>query len=105
MLWRGMEQSSGAESRPSGGPALIFVSYASQVEFRSRDIPSHWMDEATAFHLFGIGREAIFNAFRHSRSRTIQVTCDHTDETICLVIEDDGVGMDPSSRDGIGIPL
>jgi len=81
--------------------ASQFEDENTRVEFRGRDIPSHWLDEITAYHLFGIGREAIFNAFRHSRGRTIQVTCDHAEATIHLVIEDDGVGLgDSSSRDG-----
>jgi two-component system sensor histidine kinase UhpB len=84
--------------------ASQFEDETTRVGFRGRDIPSHWLDEITAYHLFGIGREAIFNAFRHSHGRTIQVTCDHADAIIHLVIEDDGVGlMDTSSRErGIG---
>jgi two-component system sensor histidine kinase UhpB len=74
-----------------------------RVEFQGREIPSNWLDETTAYYLFGIGREAIFNAFRHSHCRTIQVTCDHADRTIRLIIQDDGVGLDASGRDrGIG---
>jgi two-component system, NarL family, sensor histidine kinase UhpB len=75
-----------------------------RVQFRGRDVPSDWLDEITAYQLFGIGREAIFNAFRHSRGRTIQVTCDYAEGTIHLIIEDDGVGLlDTSNREhGIG---
>ena len=73
------------------------------VEFRGRDIPTGWLDETTAYYLFGIGREAIFNSFRHSQAKTIQVTCDHADNTIRLSIEDDGIGLvEPLSGHGIG---
>jgi two-component system, NarL family, sensor histidine kinase UhpB len=83
--------------------ASQFDDERTRVEFRGRDIPSHWVDEITAYHLFGIGREAIFNAFRHSHGRTIQVVCDHSDAGIHLFIEDDGVGLvDLSSRGGLG---
>jgi signal transduction histidine kinase len=81
--------------------ASQFEDESTRVEFRGRDVPPHWLDEITAFHLFGIGREAIFNAFRHSCGRTIRVTCDHTDARVHLIIEDDGVGLrDTSSREG-----
>jgi two-component system, NarL family, sensor histidine kinase UhpB len=84
--------------------ASQFDDEGTRVEFRGRDIPSHWLDEITAYHLFGIGREAIFNAFRHSQGRTIRVTCDHAEARIHLVIEDDGVGLrDTTSRErGMG---
>jgi signal transduction histidine kinase len=81
--------------------ASQFDDESTRIEFSGRDIPTRWLDEITAYHLFGIGREAIFNAFRHSRGRTIRVTCDHVDEMIHLIIEDDGVGLvDSSSRNG-----
>jgi signal transduction histidine kinase len=71
------------------------------VEFRGKDIPASWLDEPTAYYLFGIGREAIVNAFRHSHAKTIRVACDHIDDTIYLIIEDDGVGRpDASNNDG-----
>jgi two-component system sensor histidine kinase UhpB len=74
-----------------------------RVEFHGRDIPSHWLDETTAYYMFGIGREAIFNAFRHSRADTIRVTCDYADNTIRMSIEDNGVGLaESSSGHGIG---
>jgi two-component system sensor histidine kinase UhpB len=73
--------------------ASQFDDEATRVDFHGRDIPPHWLDETTAYYMFGIGREAIFNAFRHSRAKTIRVTCDHRDKTIHLSIEDDGIGL------------
>jgi two-component system sensor histidine kinase UhpB len=93
------------------GLTVALLHFASQfdeenvhVEFQGRDIPAHWLDETTSYYLFGIGREAIFNAFRHSGATTIRVTCDHADGMIRLSIEDDGVGMMeiPSRGRGIG---
>jgi two-component system sensor histidine kinase UhpB len=82
------------------GLTAALLHYASQfedetthIEFHGRDIPANLIDEATAYYLFGIGREAICNAYRHSHAQTIQVTCDHTDELVRLIIEDDGVGL------------
>jgi len=76
---------------------------ATRVEFHGRDIPAGWLDETTAYYLFGIGREAIFNAFRHSRARTIQVTCDHAQDCVRLIIEDDGVGLIETARPDQGL--
>jgi two-component system sensor histidine kinase UhpB len=93
------------------GLTVALLHFASQfddervhVEFHGRDIPAHWLDETSAYYLFGIGREAIFNAFRHSHAKTIKVTCDYTDNAIHLIIEDDGVGViETAIRDqGIG---
>ena len=83
--------------------ASQFDDNTTQVEFHGRDIPLHWLDELTAYYLFGIGREAIFNAFRHSRARTIRVTCDHTDSVIRIIIEDDGVGIVETPGRDLGI--
>jgi two-component system, NarL family, sensor histidine kinase UhpB len=93
------------------GLTVALLHFASQfddesvhLEFQGRDIPAHWIDETTAYYLFGIGREAIFNAFRHSRAKTIRISCDHADGIIRLSVEDDGVGMTgtPGRHHGIG---
>jgi two-component system sensor histidine kinase UhpB len=83
--------------------ASQFDDEATRVEFHGRDIPPHWLDETTAYYLFGIGREAIFNAFRHSRAKTIGVTCDHADNTVRLIVEDDGVGLGETAGRNHGI--
>jgi signal transduction histidine kinase len=83
--------------------ASQFDDDATRVEFHGRDIPPRWLNETTAYYLFGIGREAIFNAFRHSRAKTIKVTCDHADNTVRLTVEDDGIGLVESPRGGHGI--
>lgn len=69
-----------------------------QVKFRGRNIPPLWLDEISAHYLFAIGREAIFDAFRHGRAKTILVTCDYADNSIRVVVEDDGVGLIESPR-------
>jgi signal transduction histidine kinase len=73
------------------------------VEFDVRDIPEHWLDPTAAYFLFSIGREAIGNAFRHSRASTIRITCDHSAETIRLTVEDDGVGLAEAKQGQPGI--
>jgi two-component system sensor histidine kinase UhpB len=83
--------------------ASQFDDEATRVEFHGNDIPAHWLDETTAYYVFGIGREAIFNAFRHSRAKTLKVTCDHADNTIRLGVEDDGIGLVETPVGGHGI--
>ena len=79
---------------------------ATRVEFYGKDIPKQRLDEATAYCLFRIGREAICNAFRHSRAKRIQVTCDHTDDAVRLSVEDDGIGLSEAlGCKGIGISI
>jgi two-component system sensor histidine kinase UhpB len=95
---------------PQQGLTAALLHFATQfedgnihVEFQGRNIPANWLDEATAYYLFGIGREAIFNAFRHSHAKIIKVTCDHVDGIIRLSIEDNGIGLvEPLSGRGIG---
>jgi signal transduction histidine kinase len=69
------------------------------VEFDGLDIPEHWLEPTAAYYLFGIGREAIGNAFRHSQANTIQIKCDHSDGSIRLTVQDNGVGL-KSATDG-----
>jgi signal transduction histidine kinase len=73
------------------------------VEFEGRDIPEHWLDPTAAYFLFSIGREAIGNAFRHSRAGTIRITCDHSAESIQLTVEDNGVGLSDAKEEQPGI--
>jgi two-component system sensor histidine kinase UhpB len=84
--------------------ASQFADEGIHIEFLGRDMPALSLDESTASRLFAIAREAIFNAFRHSRAKTIHVTCDHVEDTIHLIVEDDGIGLmaNTSREHGIG---
>jgi ligand-binding sensor domain-containing protein/signal transduction histidine kinase len=51
--------------------------------------------------VYRIGREAIVNAFRHSRARSIEVTIEYSRRQFRFVVHDDGRGIDPDVlRDG-----
>jgi signal transduction histidine kinase len=54
--------------------------------------------------VYGIGREALVNAFRHSRARSIVVQLEYTASHLSVSVRDDGCGIDPqvveSGRDG-----
>ena len=54
--------------------------------------------------LYRIGREALINAFRHARAKSIEVELQYTPSHLRLLVRDDGCGIDPhvvsSGRDG-----
>jgi two-component system sensor histidine kinase DegS len=49
--------------------------------------------------LFRIGQEAIQNIIKHSQARIIDITIEcGEDETLLLIISDNGVGFDPNKE-------
>jgi ligand-binding sensor domain-containing protein/signal transduction histidine kinase len=54
--------------------------------------------------IYRIGHEALVNAFRHSRAKTIEVEVDYSSDHLRLLVSDDGDGIDSqvlrSGRDG-----
>lgn len=54
--------------------------------------------------VYRIGREALVNAFRHSRAASIEVELEYAPDRLRLLVRDDGTGIDPqvlrSGRDG-----
>jgi signal transduction histidine kinase/ligand-binding sensor domain-containing protein len=53
---------------------------------------------------YRIGREALVNAFRHSKSTSVEVELEYTDKSLGLFVRDNGCGIDPhvlrSGREG-----
>lgn len=64
-------------------------------------------DPATAHHLYYIAQEAILNAARHGRARTVEVRLAATGGTGTLTVRDDGTGLpaDFSRSPGMGIRI
>lgn len=48
-------------------------------------------------HLLRIAQEAITNAVKHARARTIRVALDYSGPDVTLTITDDGAGFDPAA--------
>ncbi|MCI0387824.1 MAG: sensor histidine kinase [Acidobacteria bacterium] len=69
------------------------------VEGRPRSLHPIIRDE-----VYRIGREALANAFRHSRAKSIEVELKYAAGHLRILVRDDGCGMDPQSlrsgRDG-----
>jgi PAS domain S-box-containing protein len=67
------------------------------------------LDDANATQLYFIAQEAILNAIKHGRARSIRVSLSTTNEVISLAISDDGVGIggpDPGRLDpGMGLKI
>jgi signal transduction histidine kinase len=53
------------------------------------------LNPATQEQFFLIGREAIINALRHSRSTTIEVEVQYLRDLLCLLVRDNGCGINP----------
>ena len=54
--------------------------------------------------VYRIGREALINAFRHSRAKNVEIELQYSPSQLRLLVRDDGGGIDPlilkSGRDG-----
>jgi len=66
---------------------------------RSGPVPA-----AVAEQLYYIAHEAVHNAARHGRPRTVTLTLADRDGRLTLIVEDDGVGL-PEERRGRGMGL
>ena len=53
------------------------------------------LNPATQEQFFLIGREAIINALRHSRSTTIEIEVQYLRNLLCLLVRDNGCGINP----------
>jgi two-component system CheB/CheR fusion protein len=62
-------------------------------------------NKETAMHLYRIANEAVINARRHAEASRIQVRLRRTNETLEMIIEDDGVGLpeDLDESEGLGM--
>lgn len=79
-----------------GGPKLSFES-----------LGGGHVDPAMASDVFRVAQEAVSNAVRHARARTVAVSLEIDEDTIELVVEDDGIGLGgvgaDEQRRGIGL--
>jgi two-component system sensor kinase FixL len=66
--------------------------------------PSPTADNATSLHLYRISQEAISNAIRHGKAKTIVVQLSTSTSNLSLSIRDDGVGLSSDQpSEGMGL--
>ncbi|MFZ4542491.1 MAG: ligand-binding sensor domain-containing protein [Saprospiraceae bacterium] len=69
------------------------------LSFHENIISNHTLYSNTVLGLFRIGQEAIQNIIKHSQARIIDITIEcGEDETLLLIISDNGVGFDPNKE-------
>ena len=55
--------------------------------------PLETLSDEVVDHLLATLREALSNVARHAEARSVRVGVEVTDEALCLVVDDDGVGI------------
>lgn len=71
-------------SRHSGIPAEVVLVHVEQERF----------DDETESTLYRATQEGLTNVVKHARARRVDVTLTRIQDTLCLTVEDDGVGFD-----------
>jgi len=69
------------------------------------DGPSEIYDNLIATHLFRIAQEAISNAVKHGKARTIVLDLAITGDELSLSIQDDGIGIKQPQGSALGMGL
>jgi two-component system, chemotaxis family, CheB/CheR fusion protein len=64
-------------------------------------------DNQTATHLYGIAKEAVANALKHSGAKSILIILESDEHSIALRVQDDGVGLpaEPVESKGMGLKI
>jgi signal transduction histidine kinase len=87
------------------GELAVHIERVFGVECRLHDRAGFEPPAASRAHLHRIAREAVVNAAKHAHATLIEIelACDAGELT--LVVRDDGVGIDPRPRTGLGLQL
>jgi signal transduction histidine kinase len=69
--------------------------------------PAPNLESTSAIHLFRIAQEAVSNAVKHGRAKTVIIALDTSDAACSLRVNDDGVGFVPTftERKGMGLSI
>jgi PAS domain S-box-containing protein len=69
------------------------------------EIESDRFDPEKEIALFRVAQEAVNNAIRHGKAKTIQLSLAYRDGRLEMTIADDGCGFDPAAQAGKGLGL
>ena len=61
------------------------------------------LDTRHQIAIYHVAAEAVLNAYRHAGADRVEVTVATTDGGVALDVVDDGVGLDPEARPGVGL--
>jgi signal transduction histidine kinase len=69
--------------------------------------PVQIRDDSRTVHLYRIAQEAVSNATKHGRAKTVVIALDSSDGVFWLRVSDDGIGFDPgrSKKRGMGLNI
>ncbi len=71
----------------------------------NNDAPVHVHNNAAATHLYRIAQEAVANAIKHGKAKSIKIRLAAEPKGIVLTIQDNGAGLPPNSAAGKGMGL
>src|SRR5215475_13157535 len=92
----------------SGAPDLVAALSGIQMEFPSQpDVDFHVsviglqqpLRPSIRQELYRIGKEALVNAFSHSRAKRVELELEYTDNNLTIRIRDNGCGSEPQMLD------
>ena len=88
------------------GEALLvlserFKSSGLHIDTRCSAPPS--LDTRHQIAIYHVAAEAVLNAYRHAGAGHVEVTVAPSEGGVALEVVDDGVGVDPSARPGVGL--
>jgi PAS domain S-box-containing protein len=67
--------------------------------------PISFCNPVTTTNLYRIAREAVYNAAKHARPSRIRIELKTEEDTVCLKVSDDGVGINTIRKNGLGMGL
>jgi PAS domain S-box-containing protein len=73
-----------------------------RARFTENGSPVPTTDHGVAMHLFRIAQEALNNAIKHARARSLAVRLAHSHAGLTLTVADDGIGIPADARHGTG---
>ena len=81
--------------------------YRIATEYRSGGVPAGQLSPEAEVVFYRVAQEALTNILKHAHASRVDVMLESRGGSVVLVVEDDGVGFDPSDKDahdkGIGI--